>query len=156
MTRHVEHDWARLYREAFPELHRALTAVLLDGERALDALHDAFVEGLRRPPEHDQNIVGWIYRVALRKARRDRWPAFRVRDTTGLPDPELARVLDRLEVGWLLRQLTERQRSVVVARYFLGLPHEEISRVLGMRKGTVSATLNQAVTKMRNEVRQSV
>ena len=50
--------WAELYRRSFPDVYRALVATLLDRELALDALHDAFEEGLRRPPGDDRNLPG--------------------------------------------------------------------------------------------------
>ncbi len=140
--------WETVYRSEFPTLFRALCAALLDGEAAHDALQEAFLEGLRRPPR-DENVRGWLYRVALRKARRGR-PFGVVRDAAVSQD-ELDAVLDRIEVGALLRYLTERQRAVVIARFYLGLGHDEIAHALGVREGTVSATLHQALSKMRVE-----
>ena len=112
--------WELIYRADAPRVYRALLATLRDRDAAHDALHEAFFEGLRRPPEHDANLAGWIFRVALRKARRGPyrpllsgvaealWPA--------APNDELAQVLDRLEAGRLLALLTERQRAIVVAQ----------------------------------------
>ena len=48
--------WQELYDRAFPQVYRALVAATLDRERALDALHDAFEEGLRHPPVDDRNL----------------------------------------------------------------------------------------------------
>lgn len=141
--------WEDLYRKEFPTLYRALAAALLDGEGARDALQDAFLEGLRRPP-HDGNVRGWLYRVALRKARRSRHDDRSLGDTAQAND-ELDAALDRIEIGSLLRYLTERQRAVVIARFYLGLRHDEIAAALGVRTGTVSATLSQALAKMRVE-----
>ena len=143
--------WGDVYHRAFPHVYRALVAATFDRERALDGLHDAFEEGLRNPPPHDRNIEGWLYRVALRKARRR---LFRVRRrevalTGGAAGDEVAAVLDRLEVGRLLALLTERQRAIVVAHYYLGLTQEEIADALGVRRGTVSATVSQSLARMR-------
>jgi RNA polymerase sigma-70 factor (ECF subfamily) len=138
--------WAELYRLEFPRVYRAVLAVLRDPDRALDTLHDAFLEGLKRPPAHDDNLAGWLYVVALRKARRGAL----VRAATGsvrLASPatdEIERLLDRMHVGALLADLTERQRAVVVAQYYLGLDHREIAQRLGIQRGTVSATLFEA------------
>lgn len=143
--------WGDLYDRAFPSVYRALVAATGDRERALDGLHDAFEEGLRRPPSDDQNLPGWLYRVALRKTRRG---LFRARQRSspiqslGTAD-DTARVLDRLEVGRLLGMLTERQRAIVVAHYYLGLTQEEIANALGVRRGTVSATVSQSLARMR-------
>lgn len=145
--------WSVLYRDAFPRVYRALVAALFDRDAALDALQDAFEEGLRKPPGDDRNIEGWLYRVALRKARR----AWRrsARSVTLQFAPASAdsadATLDRLEIGRLLAMLTARQREIVVAHYFLGLRHDEIAAALAIRPGTVAATINQAVGRLRKE-----
>jgi len=46
--------WERLYKEEFPHVYRALVVVLRDRELALDALQDAFTEGLRHPPRDER------------------------------------------------------------------------------------------------------
>lgn len=145
--------WEELYRQRFPRVYRALVATLRDAEAAKDALHDAFAEGLRRPPSRDDNLTGWLFRVALRRARHSpfRAPWARLTDisTAAALDPEIARVLDRIEVGELLRRLTKRQRAMVVAQYYLGLRADEIAEALGVRPGTVRATVSQALARMR-------
>lgn len=147
-----ELDWGAVYERSFPDVYRALVATLFDREAALDALHDAFEQGLRKPPSHQDNIPGWLYRVALRRARRG---LLRIPSPLGLRDDaretrdEVAAVLDRLEVGRLLATLTERQRSIVVGHYYLGLTQEELAELLGVRRGTVSATISQALAKLR-------
>src|SRR5207249_3974997 len=62
---------------------------------------------------------------------------------------ETETLLDRLALGELLRLLTRRQRAVVVAHYYLGLTQQEIADALGVRRGTVGATLSQALSHMR-------
>jgi len=143
--------WAELYRRSFPDVYRALVATLLDREVALDALHDAFEEGLRRPPGDDRNLPGWLYRVGLRKARRGLFARRRqvALDVEPAADGGLGVTLDALESGRLLGLLTERQRSIVVAHYFLGLTQQEIADLLGLRRGTVGATISQALARMR-------
>src|SRR4051794_37929260 len=103
--------WAELYEQSFPKVYRALVATLLNAEAARDALQHAFLVGLERPPQ-DRNPEGWLYRVALRHARRPLRRLLRLRDV-GAESLE-REVLDRIEVGQLLLLLTERQRSVVV------------------------------------------
>lgn len=143
-------DWEALYRAAVPRVYRGLLATLRDPARAEDALHEAFIEGLRRPPRNDENLAGWLFRVALRRARRSRWP-FLPLQSAGAAEAsdEVARALDRLEAGRLLGLLTERQRAVVVAHYYLGLTQAETADLFGVRPGTVSATIAQALIRMR-------
>lgn len=144
--------WQELYDRAFPQVYRALVAATLDRERALDGLHDAFEEGLRHPPASDRNLEGWLYRVALRKTRRGIFRAGREVELTELSsdDPTVA-IVQRLEVGRLLALLTERQRAIVIAHYYLGLSQEEIADGLRIRRGTVSATVSQSLARMRKE-----
>ena len=148
--------WEETFRRFYPSLYRALVAVLLDGELARDALQEAFVEGLRRPPPSDHALAGWLFRVALRRARHIRGfrLPLRLDELVGsLREPEIPAetetLLDRLALGELLRLLTRRQRAVVVAHYYLGLTQQEIADALGVRRGTVGATLSQALSHMR-------
>jgi len=64
--------WETVFRRSYPSVYRALVAVLLDADLAQDALQEAFAEGLRRPPASDHALAGWLFRVALRRARRIR------------------------------------------------------------------------------------
>lgn len=148
--------WEETFRRAYPSVYRALVAVLLDADLAQDALQEAFEQGLRRPPPRSDALPGWLFRVALRRARRgQRWPLpFRLDEIIGsVREPSLMSetdsLLDRLALGDLLRLLTARQRAVVVAHYYLGLTQQEIADALGIRRGTVGATLSQALQQMR-------
>jgi RNA polymerase sigma factor (sigma-70 family) len=62
---------------------------------------------------------------------------------------QIEAVLERLSVGQLLRLLTPRQRSIVVAYFYLDQTQEQIAELLGIRRGTVAATISQALTRMR-------
>lgn len=142
--------WAELYDRAFPQVYRALVAATFDRERALDGLQDAFEEGLRHPPRDDRNLEGWLYRVALRKTRRGLFRSVREGPIgERAAGDDLVTILDRLEVGRLLALLTERQRAIVVAHYYLGLTQYEIADALGVKRGTVSATVSQSLARMR-------
>lgn len=145
-------DWERLYRQAYPSVYRALVATLLDPDLAADALQDAFLAGLERPPLHDANVAGWLFRVALRKAgRARRTRPLRLLSLEAMADPAdaVGRVLQRLSVVSLLNLLTPRQRSIVVAFFYLDQTQEQIAQLLGIRRGTVAATISQAMVRMR-------
>src|SRR2546422_3810864 len=107
--------WEAVFRRSYPSVSRALVAVLLDAALARDALQEAFVEGLRRPPPSDHALAGWLFRVALRRARRIRGFGLPLRldELVGsLREPEIPpateALLDRLALGELLRLLTRR------------------------------------------------
>ena len=149
---HDHLDWERLYRQSYPSVYRALVATLLDADLAADALQDAFVAGIDRPPTHDANVAGWLFRVAMRKAgriRRLRMLTFQPAGAMSLERDQIAALLDRLSVGQLLQMLTPRQRSIVVAYFDLDQTQEQIAELLGIRRGTVAATISQALARMR-------
>jgi len=52
--------------------------------------------------------------------------------------------------------LPERQRLVLFLRYYADLDYAEIARALGIRRGTVSATLNQAHASLRPMLAEEV
>ena len=57
--------------------------------------------------------------------------------------------VERADLLAALRQLSERQRAIVVARYYYDLSYEEIARAFSIRGGTVGATLSQSLAKLR-------
>src|SRR2546423_15234695 len=69
--------WEQLYRLEFARVYRALLAVLRDPDRALDAIQDAFVAGLRKPPAEDDDLAGWLFVVAARSRRPRLGPTVR-------------------------------------------------------------------------------
>ena len=146
-------EWERRYRQSYPSVYRALVATLLDADLASDSLQDAFLAGLRRPPSYDGNVAGWLYRVAVRKAgrarRRWRWLRFEAAARTTPEASQIDALLERLSVGQLLGMLTPRQRSIVVAYFYLDQTQEQIAELFGIRRGTVAATISQALARMR-------
>ncbi len=108
-----------------------------------------------RPPALDDDLAGWLFVVAVRSGRRSlRRPLLRLDHARSqISKDEIEAALERMEVGRLLAGLSERQRAMVVAQFYLGLDHREIARYFGVKTGTVSATLAQAKARMRAEVR---
>src|SRR5207237_10122939 len=62
---------------------------------------------------------------------------------------EIGTVADRADLLAALGELSERQRTVVVARYFYGLSYDEIASHFEIKSGTVGATLHQAIERLR-------
>jgi RNA polymerase sigma-70 factor (sigma-E family) len=54
-----------------------------------------------------------------------------------------------------LRGLTERERVVVVLRYYEDLSEEQIAGLVGVAAGTVKSTASRALTKLRGELSSS-
>src|SRR5438128_9743581 len=95
--------WEQLYRLEFARVYRALLAVLRDPDRALDAIHDAFVAGLRRPPAEDDALAGWLFVVAERSGRRGFGRLLLRLDhaRSRVSEDQIEGLFDRVEVGRL-------------------------------------------------------
>ena len=59
---------------------------------------------------------------------------------------------DRDQVDRVLRHLDERDRSIVVLHYFVGLPLTEVAVTLGIPIGTVKSRLHRSLNEMRAAV----
>lgn len=146
--------WEAAYRSAFPRVYRGLVAMGARPEEAEDALHDAFVKGLERAVSASiSSMDGWIFIVASRSWRRRR-----IRDRVLLPWTVLLQhespTVDEqsMDVLVALRALPLRQRQVLVARFVIGLSQEETAEILGIARGTVSATTSQATAALRKRM----
>ena len=143
--------WESAYRGAFLRVYRGLVAMGARPDEAEDALHDAFLKGLEQSVSTSiSSVDGWIFVVASRSWRRRR-----VRDRLLLPwkllTEEAAPARDEAEadVFIALRALSVRQRQVLVLRFLIGMSQEETAELLGIARGTVAATTNQAISAMR-------
>lgn len=145
--------WRELYETEYPRLLRALLAIGGDPDAAEDAAQEAFVKAHRTGLERLERPGAWLLVVGTRELLRSRRRR-RLEDEKwaerGTPiAPGADAIADRADLLAALRQLPERQRAVVVARYFYGLSYDEIARLFSIKSGTVGATLHQSIEKLR-------
>lgn len=130
-------------------------AHLLTGsvDMAEDVVHDAFVSCSRHWSTLDfvdayvrRAVINQAY-TALRRAGRERDKAARYGRATpltvGLPE---------LDETWaVLRRLPNRQRMVLVLRFYEDLPEAEIAALVGCRPGTVKSLIHRGLAKVKKE-----
>ena len=56
----------------------------------------------------------------------------------------------RLALAEVLRQLTPRQRAVIVLRYYEDLSETEVARILGVGVGTVRSQAHRTLARLRD------
>ena len=144
-------EWLAECEAAYPTVYRGLIAMGASPDDAADALQDAFEAALRQRgrvvrPE------GWLFVAAHRRWRRARWRR-RIFHPLEFAGQSVQHERD-LEIDLLteLGRLTERQRTVVVSRYVIGLTQREIAGLLGIAPGTVAATVHQATSLLRERL----
>ena len=143
--------WESLYEREYPRLLRALTAIAGDEGAAEDAVQEAFVRGYKQGLATLDRPGAWLLVVASRVLFRDRrWRTGDIAVETIPGDhDQIDFAIERADLLAALRQLPERQRAVVVARFYYDLTYEEIAKAFSIRSGTVGATLSQALGKLR-------
>jgi len=143
---------AELFERHWGAAYRA--AALITGDRAAaeDIAQEAFVAALRALPSFDlrRPLRPWLHRIVVNRsidwsrARAARAevgaeavaePAARDDAATGLGD----------DVTAALMGLAPEQRAVVVLRYVLELTPGEISKLLGLPRGTVNSRLRRGL-----------
>jgi len=147
-------------RERLPMLR--LAAVLLGSVAAAeDVVQDAFGEVARRwdhldrPGAYLRTCVVNGCRMALRRqVSQERAVGRRVDLSTELTDATEPADLpaNLVELRDALARLGERQRVVVVLRYLLDLPDDEIAEALGCRRTTVRSLAHRALATLREEL----
>jgi RNA polymerase sigma-70 factor (sigma-E family) len=145
-----------LYREHALSLIRLAHIMLGSRAGAEDVVHDAFC-GLYRRWEHlvdKDKALGYVRssvlngcRTALRRGRLAKHvatyqPAAISAEAAVLSSEE------RREVVLALRRLPERQREVLVLRYYLDLPDEQIAADLGISPSTIRSTRHRALASL--------
>ncbi|MDT0318067.1 MULTISPECIES: SigB/SigF/SigG family RNA polymerase sigma factor [unclassified Streptomyces] len=95
--------------------------------------------------------AGRAYRVSSLEAAKEREDGGQGPiDRLGYEDPGLADVEHRALVRHLLVQLPERERRILLMRYYRNLTQSQISAELGMSQMHVSRLLSRSFTRLRS------
>lgn len=145
--------WEAELERCYASVLRGLIAVCGSRELAEDALQDALVVALKSG-EHGriERVDAWLYVVGLRALRKGQWRRRLERSLATLRASTPAPDLERLAAIEMLARLTQRQREMVVARYWLGMSFKEIAERFGVSLGTATSTVTQALKRLRREM----
>ena len=146
-----------VYRREFGRFLRTAAAIAGDVEAGRDAVQEAFASAVRTRERFrgDAPLEAWLWRAVVTRAHNERRRAGE-RRTSEQPEGAAEEFeLDRDEaLRAAVSALPERQRHVLFLRYFADLDYKTIGGILGIKAGTVSATLNHAHAALRGELRE--
>jgi len=152
-----------VYLSRFNEFCSVANAILHDRERAKDAVQDAFVSALSRRDQwrREGSLDAWLWRAVLNAARdrRRKHEAIPVSDPVAAVRVEPSGSFGGSAAGAFadaLAGLTERQRLVLFLRYYGDLGYRQIADTLGIKPGTVAATIHQAHEHLRHRPQVAV
>lgn len=142
------------------ELHRFLVASV-GATDAEDCLQETLLSALRAYPRlrHGDNLRGWLYAIAHRKAtdhfrRRARRPAGAPLDTIApRHEPSVAAHESPDDAVWrAVRGLPPKQRTAVVHRFALDLDYRQIGERMGISEEAARQNVSAGLRRLRREV----
>ncbi|HKY12660.1 MAG TPA: sigma-70 family RNA polymerase sigma factor [Gaiellaceae bacterium] len=144
-----------LYRSDLDRFLRVAAAILGDRDAARDAVHDGFAVAVRKRKSYSGRgpLAGWVWQVVvntIRNHKRRRLPELLELREPAAPSNNGPGEGGRLQAALLA--LPERQRLVVFLHYYADLDYRTIAEALGIREGTVGATLSAARAALRSSL----
>jgi DNA-directed RNA polymerase specialized sigma24 family protein len=141
----------RAYRERFAEYQRVAGAILGDTDAARDAVQDAFAAAVRTRASFrgDGPVDAWLWRAVVNAALNERRRRPPVSSPPVRANGDGGGGAEDADVRSALALLPDRQRVALFLRYYADLEYTAIADVLGVREGTVAATLHAAHRALR-------
>jgi RNA polymerase sigma-70 factor (sigma-E family) len=170
VERQTARDTGRLGELYVRHAHEAVRlAYLLTGDRALaeDLAQDAFVRAagrlihLRDPGAFGAYLQRTVVNLSHSYFRRKKverayleraGAAIRTQAAPG-PDHSLE---DREELWTALGQLSQRQRTALVLRFYEDLSEQRVAELMNCRPGTVKSLVSRGLQTLRNEIRGGI
>lgn len=151
-------QYSRYYRLAYSYVHNEQDALDIVQESAYRAMRNC------RCVQNDAYLGTWLYRIVintalefLRRHRREDTVEEVKEPLTAMVDymSELSRLHSRWELEEMLAHLNDREKSVIILRFFEDCKLEDIAQITGENLSTVKARLYRALRKMRPEAEQN-
>jgi RNA polymerase sigma factor (sigma-70 family) len=152
-------DIEATYRTRGADFLRVATAIAGSREGGRDAVQEALTRAFARRTTFrgSGTVEAWLWRAVVNAARnvRARWPL--VAEGAQADDAAADTIDERREaVRAAVSALPERQRLALFLRYYADLDYAAIATALGVRRGTVSATLSHAHEALRAALDEEV
>lgn len=150
-TSTVSHEFDTLYAAQWHAMVRLAVLLVDDRASAEDVVQDAFLAVYRKPPRSAEAAVAYLRSAVLNGARsalRRRGTArkyLRASQPPAESDDALVIAAENEDLIAALRQLSRRQREVLVLRYWSQLSEAEIAAALNVSVGTVKSTASRGL-----------
>jgi RNA polymerase sigma-70 factor (sigma-E family) len=159
-TASAEVAFDELYRAQWHNMVRVAMFLVDDVESAKDCVQDAFVGLYRKPLRQADAQIAYLHRSVVNAARSMLRRRGTVRRHLRSAEPHQVQGADHpVIVGAehavlmaALRQLPQRQREVLVLRYWSELSEAEIAAALGIRPGTVKSAASRALKALETKL----
>lgn len=155
----ADQSLTEIYLAEYDSLVRMAASLVSDIETAEDVVQDSIVAMHGAWPHlyDSEKALAYVRQSVMNRARSvirrrmvvDRHPP---KPEPNAPSAEYAALteLERSAVVSALRLLPQRQREVLVLRFYLGLREGQIASTMGITRGTVKVHVRRAMTAMRD------
>ena len=136
---------------AYPSLYRLAYTYVKNKDDAMDIVQESVYKAICNSSrvQHQEAIKSWLCRIVVNTSLDLLRARAKVISQEEIPesgredayqDPDLLRALDMLE---------ERERTIIVLRFFQELKLQEIAEITGEKLNTVKSTLYRGLKKLR-------
>lgn len=154
----VEKEVERLLVENYQKYYRAAFTYVKNEPDALDIVQESAYKAMKECRKlKDKSLADtWLYRIVmntsldlLRKRHREvSWSEEYLETKEGICEQGFVDV----DIMDTLSRLEEKDRAVIVLRFFEGFKLEQIAEATGERVGTVKSRLYRALKKLKLEI----
>lgn len=153
-ARRLEADaWDQLYRRAFPQVYRYVSARIESAAEAEDVAEEVFVGALQTiaslRARDESGLLAWLFQIARHKIadyRRRQYrrptepldPAAEVDDPAPSPEELALRADEVRALRAALDALSPEQREVIILKFALGYDNARAAAVLGKSPGAIN------------------
>jgi RNA polymerase sigma factor (sigma-70 family) len=144
----IEEVYRRQYRR-----YLRVALALAGGEQADDVVQEAFARAIRKRASFrgEGTLDSWLWRTLVNVCRDTHRgaPDWQVHNEAPLGNGHAE---EWPELRASISALPERQRLVLFLRHYADLDYDTIASALGIRRGTVAATLHAAHSALRRSM----
>jgi RNA polymerase sigma-70 factor (sigma-E family) len=155
-------ELADAHRAHYRSLVRLASLLVDDVPACEEIVQDAFVAvfGGRRPTREPDKLLPYLRSAVLngarshlrRRAVRDRAQPLRIVDDTASAETHALLADQQRAMLDALRSLPDRQRDVLVLRFYAGATEHEIAETLGIAPGTVKTHMRRGLDALERLV----
>lgn len=114
-----------------------------NSELAKDALQEAIIKAIMHYSQlrNEKYMKTWFYRILINECKNmlKKFPRREELDMNWIEDPAVHDQNLKIAVDHCLESLKPQYRDIIYLKYFQGFEFKEISRILGVRNGTVKS-----------------
>jgi RNA polymerase sigma-70 factor, ECF subfamily len=150
--------YAELVRRYERHVYAAAWAILRDHQTAEDVTQETFVKAYNKLAtlRAKSTFGAWLLTIVRRTATdraRSKSPLVLVPAVPDVPSPDAPAEVDAAAVLSALERIPDRERQVLLLRFFDDLAVADIATRLGCPVGTVTKRLSRAVARLQDRLR---